>query len=465
VKTDKGIPKHIIFCIVAFCMVLPRAFAETYPVPGITGPGGSVGFPESFAPFDPPVSGSAVAGAPEIAEWARSNEPGDTLVLTAERLEAGATRFVFNAGGSGSYSVPALRESGRMAAVEIPPALPAAALYLMWPGNSSGYGEPVAINQAEAWWVGFDKVSRGDVFSIYGRNLVLDNGGECHLYITGHGWISSDTANPYKADFTVPSNLANGTYTVYAHNGQGRQYGFSAPLTLTVESAYVWNSRVYNVVDYGANGSDLNPDDAGIAAAISASKSDPGSTVYLPGGTYYVSSHVHFGGRTRVAGEGMGVSIIRPHATYSSSEALFTAGNGAALRDLSFYSDTPLAGGTLAHIGWKSGMVFDRVEFTDEHYGSAGGPSGSLLRCNQSRRNTFNDCRFGIGEDLYLGDAENLRFNRCTFIGMNDVNQMVTYKGAHLWSGVEQGALDHRCRAVVLLLYGREYHVQSDAAA
>ena len=42
-------------------------------------------------------------------------------------------------------------------------------------------------------------------------------------------WLTSTSANSYKADFTMPAGKANGTYTVWAHNGLGQHYGWSEP--------------------------------------------------------------------------------------------------------------------------------------------------------------------------------------------------------------------------------------------
>ncbi len=300
-------------------------------------------------------------------------------------------------------------------------------MYLLWPQNGQGAGTPVAINQADAWWVGFDRVSAGETFSVYGRNLTL-GGGTCHLYIDGYGWISSDSANPYKADFTVPANLANGTYTVYAHNGTGREYGFSQALSLTVESAYAWKSNVYDVTSYGANGGDLNPDDAAIAAASAAAANNPGSTVYLPAGTYYLTGFMLLKGNTKYVGAGMGQTIITAAASGRTSSMLLAGGgHNIVLKGVSLRINNQVTNGRPVSFETRDNVVLENVEITDE---DNTGTARTVLAMHETEYMHLKGCKFVVANDIYVGNAYQARFENCTFLGIRDCNQLMAVKRA-----------------------------------
>ncbi|WP_372796257.1 glycosyl hydrolase family 28-related protein, partial [Pontiella sp.] len=329
--------------------------------------------------------------------------------------------------GSYETSGKVQRLVGRQAAITLPEALPDNSFYLMWPMNANGYGSPVAINKTDAWWIGFSSVHVGDEFAVYGRNLAL-GGGDSYLYIEGYGWITSKEANPYKAKYDVPSNLAPGTYTVYAHNGHGREYGWSEALSLEVKSAKVWNSKVYNVANYGANGNDSSADDAAISAASSAAANDPGSTVYFPAGTYYLSGYLKFYSNVKYVGAGMGSTIIKPSSSGRSSSLLAAAiGNEFMVQDMTFRLNDQASNGRPFYLGWKNNITFENVEVNAEDASSV---MHSVINLNDGYNYLFKGCRFVIANDLYVGNAKQTRFENCTFLGIRDCNQLVAVKGA-----------------------------------
>jgi len=266
---------------------------------------------------------------------------GHQLSSFSGDAEGRDTRFtIFGQSDAGRIETVAViqRLDGMQAALTLPATLPRDTMYLMWPKNESGYGDAVAINQTEAWWVGFNRVSKGETFSVYGRNLILGSG-DCYLYIDGYGWITSDTANPYKADFIVPADLENGTYTVYAHNGHGKEYGWSKPLALTVAAAYPnWAvGTVRNVNSYGADGSDTSDDYAAIAAAYSACNA--GDTLYFPAGTYYTSSWLWIGKSIRILGEDRATTTIKQIGTDTISAIISVQADRTVVESITLDSD------------------------------------------------------------------------------------------------------------------------------
>jgi len=65
----------------------PEAVATYYPVPDTNGVPEDIEW-DGFAAYSPDVSNITVhASAPIIAEWTKSNEPGDTMALTGENID------------------------------------------------------------------------------------------------------------------------------------------------------------------------------------------------------------------------------------------------------------------------------------------------------------------------------------------------------------------------------------------
>ncbi len=395
--------------VAAMGLVCSVAIAETLPAPEHTGPPGNVTFPAAFTAFDLSAVVDAnltpAAGTPEIAEWIRSNGPGDSMVLSgagfstfAGDAEGRDTRFrVYGKSGGADVLADGLinRQAGLQLTLTFPDELPENEMYLVWPRNSEGYGLPVAVNQAEAWWLGLGTIAAGSEFSVFGRNLQL-GAGSCFLYIEELDlWLESSSANPYKADFTLPSNVGEGSYTVWVHNGHGGNYGWSPALALEVadELEFSNDSATWiNVKDYGAKGDGSTDDYDAIGEAIDDCPS--GGTIYFPAGTYPVRQRIYAGlGNKRVLGAGPQESVITTHSSYSEDSAYGM-----------FHSSL-------------SGTVFENI-------GLAGGSSnvGKLLRCRKSQNSRLINCRFSqlnsssTQNIVDFHKSENLTIENCEFI-------------------------------------------------
>jgi hypothetical protein len=401
----------------------------------IQGPASNPTFPAGFSPFDPPVTNAQpVAGTPAIAEWTRQNQPGDTMALTGENFslavsdgEEGAdTRFVFYDQGSGGVVDGLIqRLDDRMCALTLPKSLPADDMYLMWPQNKNGPGTPVAINRTDAWWIGPNQVTRGKSFAVYGRNLVLGNG-PCHLYISElNRWLTSSDDNPYKAAFSLPSDIAAGTYTFWVHNGHGGKYGWSKPLSVSVADAYSWNGNVYNVTSYGAKGDGSTDDFNAISAAVSAANSDPGSTLYFPAGTYLLTKNISFGNGKKIVGEGIGATIIKAHPTYSGNTSLpmIDFGSDSVVSNLEMRVQTQNNFERFTNCKGERDTLFVSCKWTGED--NSGTPR-TLIETGGSKRIDFVNCTFVIAGDIYLAGADYIRFEDCIFLGMRDANILLS---------------------------------------
>ncbi|MEN7973313.1 MAG: glycosyl hydrolase family 28-related protein, partial [Verrucomicrobiota bacterium] len=418
-------------------MGLAASVAEsvaTYPDMPYAGPSSMPDLPAVFTDYNPPVDSDPVnANTPAVAEWTRSNRPGDTMALTGETLsihsgvaEGRDTKFVFYGGEATPANGLIQRLDGAQCALTLPDTLLASEMYLMWPHNENGSGNPIAINQTEAWWVGPDHAARGETFSVYGRNLVLGEG-SCHLYVEGHGWLVSTTADPYKADFEVPSDLANGTYTLWAHNGCGGKYGWAKPLSLTVDSVVDWSKG--DIIDvtkapYNAAGDGATDDHGAIQAACEAAGS--GDTVYFPAGTYLSSYDLFPPNGARILGDGMDSTIIQPHPNNSRSQFV-RASDDSFFKDITFASDDNNMkfwyGGGSQRVTWEN-VRFDQRANRAEHDTCLYFPTADHL--------VFKNCEFYQSDNMWFEEASQIFFDGCKFVGLNDLNTYITSSAKEL---------------------------------
>ena len=276
------------------------------------------------------VNDAGNSSRPAIAEWTRTGKAGETIVLTGWQLDASTKFFVYGQtnGTNGALLEAKIQKlDGNVAAITLPTALPQGSDYLLWAQNSSGYSQPVMINQTEAWWVK-ETSSRGQIASVFGRNLSQDGGTQnSQVYLedsAGKGyWAQVVGVNPYKVDFKVPDALVNGDYQVFVHNGDGGQYGWSKPLTMTIDNGLNYTGAVFNVKNYGAKGDGVTNDTAAINAARAAADQTPWSTVYLPTGNYVVNQALDPGrDQVRWLGDGKDLTNIKV-ANGSSQKYLF----------------------------------------------------------------------------------------------------------------------------------------------
>ncbi|MEN8128484.1 MAG: glycosyl hydrolase family 28-related protein, partial [Planctomycetota bacterium] len=418
----------------------------TYPDMPYAGPSSVPDLPAVFTDYNPPVDSDPVnTNTPAVAEWTRSNRPGDTMALTGETLsihsgvaEGRDTKFVFYGGEASPADGLIQHLDSAQCALTLPSTLLAHEMYLMWPRNENGYGKPVTINQTEAWWVGPTRVSAGRAFSVYGRNLKL-GGGDCHLYIEELDlWLTSVSANPYKADFVLPSDIDAGTYTAWAHNGHGRGYGWADSLPLTVAKLFSYDGSTINVKDYGAVGDGVSDDFAAIDSAFSAAGS--GDTIYFPAGTYLVSSTLYsLGNNKRVVGDGADVTIVSPHPAFSGpdgSHAAIISENGG--QNLQFENIALESGAHASSSGicfsfrWGKNLLFRNVGFSQLDYPnnqmSYSGPP--LVSIENASSVVFSNCAFILDGDLTASSTDDVLIQDSSFKGIHDCNQMVTINDA-----------------------------------
>jgi len=163
-----------------------------------------------------------------------------------------------------------------------------------------------------------DTATPGGWLEVHGSTVGLP-GGTAKLALVKNGVVvsylttnSTDKANDiYRQRFAVPSNVPAGTYTVYAHNGYGGQYGWvkfstfvKSPITtVTIAAKPVWPQTTANVA--APNGKN---DDNKIAAGIIAVAK--GGIINIPAGTYKLTKAIVLPNHVVLQGTGKSTTIL-----------------------------------------------------------------------------------------------------------------------------------------------------------
>ncbi|HZP61570.1 MAG TPA: glycosyl hydrolase family 28-related protein [Opitutaceae bacterium] len=439
---------------------LPRLFAVSLPdLPASPRPNPEPAAPAGWDVFTPPVAGGQpAAGAPAIAEWTSTGAPDDTLILTGDQFshfaansnEGKDTEFLFygQTTSSNGIEAPGLiqRLDGLKAAVTLPSILPSWSTYFLWPRNSTGYGYPVAINRTESWWLNPDsRVTRGEVVSVYGRNL-SHNGGTSASWVylraadgTGQ-WAAVNSANPYRVQFTVPAALPNGVYEVWIHNGHGGHYGWSGPLSLTITDPLSWQGPVFDVDLYKRAG-DADDSDAIDRALVQNGNYlyyHPGSqnTVRFSARVYSLSRAIGLQHDTRFIGAGKTATVLKCNANFTNSSAalaVFCAqGQGrpinSEIRDLTIDANNHLRTratsgyGYLLMCNWNPAFSTD-LHLTNVRFQTLLSNTGCVSLSNLHHL-SFVGCDF-IGGELFLSQDEQIAIQGCTFIEANQQERAI----------------------------------------
>jgi len=166
------------------------------------------------------------------------------------------------------------------------------------------------------------------------------------------------------------------------------------------------NSGVFNVKDFGATGDGAANDTAAIQAAITAA-SVSGGTVYLPNGTYLVSSTLTItSNNVEIEGQSKGGVIITRSGDYGHTFDFHgNSGTGAALTDCSIKSMTIKSTGLTtsgAHINFV-GVTRSNISDIYFYNGFVG------MQLNGSTACTVSDI-YLVFDNLYTGSATGRRY-------------------------------------------------------
>jgi hypothetical protein len=405
-------------------------------LPAVVAPASNPALPSGFDTFVPPATLlTPTAGAPGIAGATNSASPGDTIAVSDVNISAlpasdkdSDSEFVTygqTTASNGQLVEDTIQQLGpNTASVTLASDNTPNSMYFLWAGNANGFSAPVAINKTDAMWVGPNQATAGQTISVYGQNLTFTaTDGKSWVYITQSGsnsgqWASVVSANPYCVTFVVPQNLSGGNYQVWVHNGHGGVYGWSSPVTLTVNATVAASTQVFNVLNYGAVGNGVTDDTTAFNAAISAASKYPGATVYVPTGSYVISQITI--GNLQLVGDGQGKSVLLGAPTSSPSVAMVWLNSNTQISNLTLDSN---------NVGYSDlmyGRFRTNLQFTDVTFNAN---QTQYFDIHADNLVFFTGCNM-IGDGAFLGTASQLFFNGCNFYGTNDANSLL-----YSWGG------------------------------
>ncbi|MEA3213458.1 MAG: hypothetical protein QOE70_6515 [Chthoniobacter sp.] len=412
--------------------------AFSYPDLVTAKPAPEPALPAGFDTYAPPVTAAnPPAAAPVFAEWTRTGAPTDTMVMTGQRfstftgLDQGKDTSFIVYGQTTPTNQKLLpgairRLDGSKAAIGLDSGLPPDSMYLIWAGNQNGFSAPIPVNKTDAWWIGPERTTRGTTVSVFGRSLsrsVSSNLSSVYVKRPGNFagvWATVTAVNPYKVDFVVPSALANGAYEVWVHNGCGGHYGWSGPLTLTLDSGPGWTGQEFNVKSFGATGNGSTDDFNAITDALNNLAVLPGSTLYFPAGVYQISDFLEIPSNVRLRGEGRTTTTIRLKVTdpvNPPAAVIYAVGDTIEILDL-----TLTAAGTLPTDPNKFVFILasaagaEDLRFTNLRISGAG---SNTFDMDGPRRLVFKGCEI-TGRNGYLLEATQVFIEGCSFFQTND---------------------------------------------
>lgn len=293
--------------------------------------------PTVFWASDPVKPGETVLvigdgfGARPTAEVARlaDDAPGDPSAVTITwPRQATKTEVLQTEGCSVKYLLPATFRPGvfvyRIRGAE---------------GQVTG-----CINRPAVWWSQGDlgtSASPGGWLRVFGKNLAWNEKGSptnTTVVLQGSQKVSlTAQGNGYAVNMAVPRELPEGEYRLYLHNGCGGGAAWSEPLRVTIEKAKAWPQTVFNVKEFGAEGTGAKDDTAALQAALAAAQKNGGGVVYFPRGRYQATDTLTVPRFTVLRGENrQWVNVFWPDMP-KPPEALIQGANCFGLEDLTFY--------------------------------------------------------------------------------------------------------------------------------
>lgn len=306
------------------------------------------------------------------------------------------------------------------------------------------------------------KATMGDYLRIQGKNLYRKNAKEKGQVVL----VPLDGQNPiraqvqkafdeYSVSVDIPDNIPIGEYHLYFHNGFGGKTAWSEPLKIEVvqKSGDWWGTKVFNVQEYGAKGDGEHNETAAFRAALHASETNGGGTVYVPSGRYMLTGELILPPNTLLKGESKELTQIFWNAlnwdTNELPNSLISGTHHFALKDLNLFASRAwgvifstgpaeeqgniiLENLILRQSAQFSGMVYQvksNRDIVDAEFHSRWSKTGIILRGENIK---VRDCDFNTA-GMYTffavsGFIQNCRFTRYT-TGVNQPYMLVHPKG------------------------------------
>lgn len=217
--------------------------------------------------------------------------------------------------------------------------------YVAWVDSGDESSEPVYLNLPSVYWMqgdtGLAAASPGGWLRVFGRcisfpgkdsRIVLyreDTGEELRPKVMG--------SDLWSLKAILPADVRCGQWTVYLHNGLGRELGWRRVGNLQIEVPAPWPDRVLNVREFGATGTGTIADMLAIEEALKMAAEQGGGIVYLPRGRYLMDGTLTLPRFTVLRGEGRKLSsIVWPDMETPAD--LVTGEDHFGIEDLTLYA-------------------------------------------------------------------------------------------------------------------------------
>jgi hypothetical protein len=294
---------------------------------------------------------------------------GDAPAIEVARLDDGAAGQPGNNAPiwhSGGQKAGALQASDGSVKFTVPAALkPGVFIYRVSAGGAAVTG---VLNLPALWWAQGDvglRASPGGWLRLFGKNLAWD-GSRTTVRLQGPKTVdlpataTADAATAYAANVALPKDLPVGQYQVFLHAGRGGVAGWSRPLQVTVEKPAAWPQTVFNVKDFGADGTGVGDATAAVEAALAKAKASGGGIVFFPRGRYQVKATLNIPRCTVLRGEREDWSCVFWPEVDTPPNSWLAGTNSFGLENLTLYCSNYKTFLTSDTQGDQAGDVFLR---------------------------------------------------------------------------------------------------------
>jgi len=291
----------------------------------------------------------------------------------ATPLENRASRFPGDGGTRehrGTLELPVIQRTGECLTVEMP-----AVAYSVWAFHLEPRLDPdfTPVNAPRLDWAFPSHAAPGEELRLQGRNLVsADNyptadpaepvsfggllEGKTRIVARRVGEnryidIPAACSSAYEAHCHIPAILPEGEYDLYAHNGLGGAYGWSAALRVTVRANEAWPGEVFRVDDYTEAGEARSlaegeafpvgrgTSDAAIQRALAALAANGGGVLEFSAGRYLIGETIALPPRTVMRGVGSERTLIQGAMIGGEGPYVFITGDrDFTVEDLALHS-------------------------------------------------------------------------------------------------------------------------------
>lgn len=197
----------------------------------------------------------------------------------------------------------------------------------------------------------------------------------------------------------------------------------SGTATTLLNALGALNGVLFNVKSpqFGAIGNGVTNDQAAIQAALAAAVAAGGGTVYLPPGTYLVSTAIDWNRDVHLVGAGSGVTTIITNSAVNARILTWTSGAGrvlpACVHGISFTASVTNSGDQIYS------NVTSNVSFSDCYFNVSTNCTGSGINfagasCVLSVRNCRLNAHANI-QTLWFSDSANVWIEDTRFVAVN----------------------------------------------